>query len=262
MSSFEFEIVKKIDHPAFKPHVHPHYEIYYLLEGSRDYLIGNLIYKICSGSFIFIKPNVIHKTEGGSYSRFLISFDEEFAKKLPSNLLNDLFNKEHIPLPKKMQPAFLEILSLFKNTDTFSDEERILYAQNVLSILFLSLKKAQQEISYTPSEKFYPKPVVSVIAFLQENYMREISLKELSEHAFVSPAYLCRIFKKYTNVNIFEYLNVIRLNKSIEMINQTHKSISEIALATGFSSVNYFSIQFKKHLNTTPSLYKKTLHKV
>ena len=265
MSFFKFEIAKKYTGPNCKPHAHSHYEIYYLLDGNRHYLIGDSIYNITSGTFIFIKPNIIHKTQGGLFSRFLMYFDSEFAENLPSDLLETCTQRECVPIPKKYQTSFLDILSMFGNLDSFNEKDQLLFARSVMTILLLKintlLPKIEQEIGPFP-EKLCPEPILKTITFLKANYMRNITLQELATNVFVSPAYLCRIFKKYVNVSIFEYLNAIRLDKSIEMMKTTSQTISEIALATGFSSVNYFSKQFKCHFNIMPSSYKKSLKKI
>ena len=62
------------------PHYHPHFEIYYLKEGSCRYFIDDRSFDVEAGDVIFIPKGVIHRTNYGSnvHSRLLVNFTEEF----------------------------------------------------------------------------------------------------------------------------------------------------------------------------------------
>ena len=149
----------------------------------------------------------------------------------------------------------------FERISGFPDKEALILATNYLSILLLYLDRIPLQTNQFPSsaETPYPAIILKTISYLKNNFSKDLSLNQLAENVYVSPSYLCRSFKKFTKINIFEYLNTIRLNKSIELLQNTGKTISEIALETGFSSMNYFCQQFKKHLHISPYQYKKSL---
>ena len=88
--------------------------------------------------------------------------------------------------------------------------------------------------------------------------MNNICLDELSDELFLSKYYLCRIFKEYSGFTITEYINIFRIKKAAQMLENSSASISEVASALGYDSVTYFERVFKKFMNVTPLKYKKT----
>mgnify|MGYP001943253646 FL=1 len=69
----------------------------------------------------------------------------------------------------------------------------------------------------------------------------------------MSRSHFCRLFKEVTGQTLIEYVNDIRLSKAKAMLQDPNLSITEIALSTGFSDINYFSRLFKKTYQISPS---------
>ena len=88
-----------------------------------------------------------------------------------------------------------------------------------------------------------------------------LSLKEVSQSLHVHPAYLSREFSKYFNDLTFgEYIRKLRIEKSIQLLNESKYSLSEIAYLTGFSDQSHFNRIFKKVTGKNPSQYRKSLN--
>lgn len=77
-------------------------------------------------------------------------------------------------------------------------------------------------------------------------------LPKLIQDCNYDKKYLCFVFKKYTGTTMTEYLNNIRLNYAVSLLRNTNKTVSEIALELGLSSVSYFNVIFKKRYGVTP----------
>src|SRR5690606_31213877 len=63
------------------PHFHEMYEIYYLISGERNFLIGNRTYKVFPGDLLFIPSYEIHRATNTSvpyHERFVVHFTKEF----------------------------------------------------------------------------------------------------------------------------------------------------------------------------------------
>lgn len=67
----------------------------------------------------------------------------------------------------------------------------------------------------------------------------------------------CAIFREQLRKSPVEYLNEYRLNKSVELLTNTDKSILEIAYDTGFSNSSYYTEIFGGRFGCTPSQYRK-----
>jgi len=96
-----------------------------------------------------------------------------------------------------------------------------------------------------------------VIAFIEENYTCDISREGLAAAVDLNPNYMSRLFMTYTGKKINDYINELRIEKTIEKIEKGDMLILDIALEAGFESMSTFNRAFKKITGTTPSEYKK-----
>lgn len=85
-----------------------------------------------------------------------------------------------------------------------------------------------------------------------------LSLKEISKDLNVHPSYLSREFSKYfEDLSFGEYIRKLRIEKSIQLMQTSKYSLTEIAYLTGFSDQSHFTRIFKKYTGENPSHYKK-----
>jgi AraC-like DNA-binding protein len=97
---------------------------------------------------------------------------------------------------------------------------------------------------------------------IQDQIDTTLTLKELSKDLDIHPAYLSREFSKYfDNLTFGEYIRKRRIDKSLELLETTSYSLTEIAYLTGFSDQSHFTRTFKQHMGKSPSAYKKNLQK-
>lgn len=94
--------------------------------------------------------------------------------------------------------------------------------------------------------------------YIEQNYSNpDLSLEEIAESLKIAPNYLSTIFSKNLGIKLFEYVNEHRLEKSIELLLGTDKTVNDISMECGFgSSRNYIRI-FKKYKDNTPGAYRK-----
>jgi AraC-like DNA-binding protein len=81
----------------------------------------------------------------------------------------------------------------------------------------------------------------------------ELCLGTLGERLGRSPKYLSALFKKECGLGFSEYLNRVRVQKADSMLKETTRTISQIGLAVGYSSYEYFSKQYKRVHGVPPS---------
>jgi YesN/AraC family two-component response regulator len=87
--------------------------------------------------------------------------------------------------------------------------------------------------------------------------MRKITLEETAAFVYISPTYLCRIFKEKTGENFSSYLNRIRISAAKQYLLGDTVSLTEISTMTGFQDQSYFSKVFKRVTGKTPWEFKK-----
>ncbi len=89
-----------------------------------------------------------------------------------------------------------------------------------------------------------------------------LSLKQVAAGLDMNPAYVSREFSKYfSDLSFGEYIRKLRIEKAIELLDNTSNSLSEIAYLTGFSDQSHFNRIFKQHTGQNPSVFRKSLGK-
>ena len=99
--------------------------------------------------------------------------------------------------------------------------------------------------------------VRKAMAYMHAHYMDAISRQDVARHASVSEGYLNRCFKQELGLAPLAYLNRYRINQAKVLLTAGRGSVTEIALATGFANINYFSRIFRKVVGVSPRAYRR-----
>ena len=107
-----------------------------------------------------------------------------------------------------------------------------------------------------------PKAILTMAIFItideRLSFDREkISLSDIANAGGTCKTSCCTIFKKFTNQTPNEYLTDYRLHKSIDLMQNTDMTLTEICYDVGFSGASYFSETFRKVYDMSPTEYKK-----
>jgi len=106
---------------------------------------------------------------------------------------------------------------------------------------------------YSSDQAAIPK----VIAYIDQNYDRELSLQVLSRHVHLSKNYLANLFKKETGEGVIDYITKVRLERAKALLRGTDLKSGEICSKVGIPDSKYFSKLFKKMEGMTPSEYRE-----
>lgn len=262
------EIVNYKKWPKFSDaHFHNCYELYYLLNGSVNYLIGNEIFSINPFDLVWIPKNVLHKTRPDkveSFKRLLVYIDpkiiEEFSKEDPN--LNKLFsNTNVIRFSQNHNNKWKEILETIANEYNKVDAKNMLLIKSYLGILFVEASQLleENELSNISEESDIPEKLNGIIRYINTNYFNDITLETLSQEFYFHPVYISTLIKKHLGITFSEYLNKIRIQKSIRILKNSKYSITEVATICGFNSSNHYCKMFKAYMKTSPLQFRKTL---
>ncbi|MCI7042147.1 MAG: AraC family transcriptional regulator [Lachnospiraceae bacterium] len=96
-----------------------------------------------------------------------------------------------------------------------------------------------------------------MILYIQEHYKERINLNQLCREEGVSRTACTKLFLKYVNVTPIDYVRHYRIAKSIELLQSTDKTITEIAYETGFSGTSFYAKTFRKITGITPRQLRK-----
>ena len=93
--------------------------------------------------------------------------------------------------------------------------------------------------------------------YILDNINNEITLEKLEKEFYYSKYYIIRVFKSYTGYTIKEFINTIKVLKTINPLIFTDDTILKIALNGGFNSQEYYSEIFQSTIGTSPLKFRK-----
>lgn len=109
--------------------------------------------------------------------------------------------------------------------------------------------------------KSIPDNLKLAITYIMRHYTEQITLKDLSDHCYVSKQQMIRYFKKAFNTTPLNYINDYKISKAKELLfNNPDLNIKEISSELGFDNQHYFSRVFIKSTGETPTHYRYRVH--
>jgi two-component system response regulator YesN len=108
-----------------------------------------------------------------------------------------------------------------------------------------------------PREELQNKDLVDqVISFMENNYMDNIGIGQISEQLKITPNYLSTLFHKKTGINFMTYLKKIRMLRAGELLTDPNIQIHQVAERVGYFSSRHFARLFTEHYGCLPSEYR------
>ncbi|MGB9975677.1 response regulator transcription factor [Thermovenabulum sp.] len=98
-----------------------------------------------------------------------------------------------------------------------------------------------------------------VVKYINENYDKDLKLKEITKMIYVNTEYFSRLFKKEVGCTYAEYITRVRIESARKYLSNPSLSVADVAKKVGYQDPNYFSKVFKKVIGITPSDYRKNL---
>ena len=101
------------------------------------------------------------------------------------------------------------------------------------------------------------KLVSSIKDYVHSHLSSNLTLAALSDVVNYNSAYVSRVFKQTSGINLSSYITTCRVNAAKELLQTTQDSISIIAEKVGFDTSQYFSMVFQKQVGLSPSKFRE-----
>lgn len=239
-------------------HFHDKYELYYLVNGSTKYFVGDETYVLEKGNLIFIPPHTMHSCDSEDAlhnERMLLSIPEDFCDKSTSHIFEELGRCKYIYIPPEnlhiVDELFNKINKEYSKNKEHKDILIKLYIQQLLTLL-CRLKK-----DYRPVVSQTDEIIREISDYIKKNYSSPLTLKSLSSLFAISEGHLSRQFKSVTGVGLSEFIAYVRITNAEKILKSSKIPITEVAALCGYNDSNYFAAVFKKFKGITPYRYSK-----
>lgn len=164
-------------------------------------------------------------------------------------------NKKEIA-DEAIRDVILEIVGCTKEDDPF----KYIYIKSLITrLIYLMCKEGIVERTSADDINVLKniERIKGVIQYVENNYKENITQSMIAEKFHFSAVYFSRYFKNCTGMTFTDYLVSYRIEKArMELIN-TDKTVTQIALETGFTDDRRLIIAFKKKHGITPLQYRK-----
>lgn len=92
--------------------------------------------------------------------------------------------------------------------------------------------------------------------YMTRNYQKDLNQEFIASLFYLNRSYLSHLFKMKTGQKFVDYLNLIRIEKSKELLLKSDRKMYQIAKAVGYDNVKYYFRVFKKYEGMTPEQYR------
>lgn len=244
-------------------HSHDYYELVIFVEGEINYVCESSVYSPKRGDVIIIPPGKFHmsklKGERTHYKRHVFYLYPNAFDAVGASLADILIRTgEGVRFSLSSREREEELLTLTEKLSSAikrrEDElSRTLAFGYIIEIFCLLNRK---DIRHSGESERLPENILALQQYLDAHYTEINSVSEVAEHFFYSREYVSRLFKKYYDTTILDYIHKLRISKSRTLIAEG-MPIIDVCFAVGFSSLSTFIRAFRAATDMTPSEYRK-----
>ena len=245
------------------------YELDFYMSGPRTMEINGNRFLIENGSLVFRRPGD-HTRSSGAYNCYAMTLDfshEKFEgggkyhRNDPKNPIQRISDEPLLSLlpshfvvrdPSEYVKIYDKLCYNFQNVNSGKENEALLS-----ELFFLALSNVCHNLQSDAEGSRESRVLNESCRYIQENFHRTITIKELADNVSFSPSYFFKLFKRAANTTPAEYIISVRMSNAKRLLLETELTMAEIAEACGFNDASYFSCCFKKLFGATPSEYRQ-----
>lgn len=98
-----------------------------------------------------------------------------------------------------------------------------------------------------------------ITAYLSQNLSEHITIEKICRDNLIGRSQLQKLFQKRSGAGIIEYFSDMKIDAAKQLIRTEQMNFTQISEKLGYSSIHYFSRQFKKVTGMTPSEYASSI---
>jgi AraC-like DNA-binding protein/quercetin dioxygenase-like cupin family protein len=257
-------------------HRHDYYEINIVTNGEGRHYIEDNSVSAQKGSVFVLPPNIMHGYYAGPD---LEIFHLALSKRFMNVFSKELHSFKNYPIIFEIEPMlrkalneefFLqltdaELKNLLPELNNLIDCEQVKYPGIVtlknakaLSIIgSLTCIYSQKKSDIDKNSQLTTKNLIDGINYIHENYTDKIHLPDIAALCFMSYSTFSRNFKKIFGLSPSDYIMKLRIEHAKNLLNDTERSLANIAQDCGFFDLSHFSHYFCKFEKITPMKYRK-----
>lgn len=257
-------------------HYHDYIEILFAIECDANVWIDEKIYTFKSGDICFINPLESHyvfserKLNDYFVIKFLpqvLSYEGQTASEIKYliPIRGNYQNFDHVIKKDELNNKNIEYImnNILNEWDGEQSGYEFLIRGQILQLysFFVRVWEEKNKKFFSSVDSEIVKNIHRAVNYTIENFA-SVTEKEVAEFAHMSYSYFSRSFKNVMKKNFAKFLGEIKIDAAKRMLLTTNKTVTEIAMETGFSSSSHFISIFCKSVGTTPRDYRKNISEI
>ncbi len=242
------------------------YQIVFLLAGKILYQVGEKEYQVSKGGMIVLNTLEEHtlKVLEYPYERYVIQIRPDFFQhevkypeviavfiKRPADFSHLLTVAE--PVWNYLHDVIREMEKEYLNRKKYWE----MYVGADLRRMFITIFRECADVLSMMKIGNGVTVAYNVMNYLNHHFAEDISVNSIAAALFLNRDYISHVFKDETGYSVMAYVISLRINRAKLLLAETDRSITDIAMECGYTDFTYFSKQFKKHTNMSPSKFRK-----
>ncbi|MCR5384719.1 MAG: helix-turn-helix domain-containing protein [Saccharofermentans sp.] len=255
---------------SYQAHWHSYGEILLVGPGKTNiYCVGKNTYKLVPDDLVLVWPMEMHSiVDANREDSLVIQFSSAFINSLfDLRRIMHMYRNLHIICVQTHPELAAKLKAItYKMKDIFFSErpDKEIRCCMLLMEFMLTLLEYRKELDpelngddqYRLSDDVMRR-MMTVTDYIKNNLTADdLSQGAMAEMAGVSREYFSRIFKNVTGMNYSKWLNMIRLEKATELLAEDGRTLTEIAMLSGFQSIPSFNRVFREEKGLAPGEYR------
>lgn len=260
----------------FPGEVHDFWEFQCIDKGSAKVCTDEAIYHLSRGQVIFHKPNEFHTMEAEGKTPpniVVVSFacDSPCMKFFKNriltisewerSLLGMLIAEARRCIASPLDDPYLQKMNMRPDCLFGSQQLLVLYLEQLLISMFR--RHTIPQLSVPETKLFHIKgdsaQYNKIIFYLEEHIREFVSVKEICHDNPISRSQLQKLFREQHQCGVIELFLQMKIEFAKQLIREEQMNFTQISDFLGYSSIHYFSRQFKKITGMTPSEYSSSI---
>ena len=225
------------------------YYIMYVINGCMDIKFGEHKQKIHEGNLLIMSPGTHY-----SYSAEKKDKINYLWLHFTGNQAEQKLRNFDIPVNKILSCGYIggieECWTRMCNEFIINDE----YFEQMSNSIFTEILTIFSRRLNKHNEK---KRLLKSSSYIHSNYHKKLTIDFLASLEGLSESHYRAVFTRTFGESPVEYINSRRIEYAIYMLENTDKTLSEIAEFVGFNDVYYFGRLFKRKMGVSPGQYRK-----
>ena len=243
-------------------HWHEFYELVLVISGSGVQKVNGDEAPLQPGAVFLLTPADFHEVEPNAGERLeLINIG--FATEAPDKDVLDLLLGAVEPWQMVESGQRLEALTLeFRRLLNEQNTQQLGFRRVMLGCLdriLIELARQRYSSDRTHAELQNRTNVQRAVAYIHHHFREPLSLAQLAAQAHLSTHYFSQTFHRATGAPFHAYLTDLRLRFAHTLLEIGDLNVTEVCLASGFSSLSAFERAFRREYGLSPAAFGRSL---